>query len=78
MLCWERVQNPKLGSRDETMTTALCWVITNLISLSVLTHKRLIIGGECWSVVVDVQDSDVYRYPADLSRVGWETQRWTQ
>lgn len=78
MLGWERVHNPKRGSRDETMTTALCWVITNLISLSVLTHKRLIIVGECWRVVVDVQDSDVYRHPADLSRVGWETQRWTQ
>lgn len=60
------------------MAMALCAVITDLISLGVLTHKRLVIGGKCWSVVVDVQHSDVYRHTAYLSRVVWETQRWTQ
>ena len=52
------------GSHDETMTTALY-----LIGLSVLTHKRLVVGGECWSVVVDVQNSDVNGHTADLARV---------
>lgn len=59
------------------MTTALCSAITNLISLGVLAHERLIIGGKCRSVVVDVQHSDEHGRAADQPRVVWETQRCT-
>lgn len=70
MLCWKRTHNPDGGSGDETTTAALCFFgRTNLISLCVLTHERLVIGGKCRSVVIDVQDSDVNRHTADLSRV---------
>lgn len=57
------------------MVMASCAVITDLISLGVLTDERLIIGGKCWSVVVDVQHPDVYGHAAYLSWVVWETQK---
>lgn len=60
------------------MVMALCSQTTNLISLGVFTHERLVIGGKGWSVVVDVQHSDVHGHSAYLSRVVWETQRWTR
>lgn len=42
---------------------------TNLVSLSVLTHERLVIAGERRSVVVDVQHPDVNRDTTDLPGV---------
>lgn len=48
---------------------------THLIGLGVLADKRLVVGGEGGSVVVDVQHSHVDGHAADLPRVVWWTNR---
>lgn len=57
------------------MAMDLCSETTNLISLGVLTHERLVIAGQRRSIVVDVQHPDVHRHSAYLPRVVWETHK---